>query len=185
MNGIRTQVLRALAATSVAIGLVALPTSFASAAPPSLYDLDGNGATDQHAGDVTGSDGKPDGYLDQNVLTVGGKLVWLLDGDQDTVWDGLSTDNNNDGRPDLWAEDKDENGVVEEWVYDETVFPVAPRFDENSTLVIRVNEGVGFDVDAAVARTEPAGDTTTDPCMLLSAAPFAESSLGCSYRAAA
>lgn len=88
--------------------LAVMGSGVAAASTGSMYDFDADGYYDHYVSDTSG-----DGYLDQNVVTVNGAYVWLRDGNQNWRQDSIGVDRNNDGYPDFWVLDANEDGIAD------------------------------------------------------------------------
>lgn len=186
-----TRFCSAVAVSAVMLGTAVLAAPAASAAPLAtgapgsaftMYDVDGNGL-DPHAADTTGPAGVPDGHVDQNVITVGGRLLWLYDENQDWQPDKFGNDNNGDGRADLWGLDPNQDWRPDSWLFDPAVFAAAPTFGPGMTITI-VGQPLGTSWTDLVDTVNNQGGIVTDPCAFYNGMALAGSNIGCGYRPA-
>jgi hypothetical protein len=133
-----------------------------------MYDVDNNGVVDPSSFDVTGPNGVPDGYLDQNNIVlptpIGPRLAWLIDLNEDSVPEQYLVDGNNDGVGDVLIYDYNEDGVLDSYWTDPAVYPpVQVVAAQPGGLTINIaSQPLGTDPGAVV----PEG-LSTNPC-----APF-------------
>ena len=183
MDHTTRQVLRSAAtvagtvAAAATLSLVALPAAGA-AETFDMYDVDRDERLDPYAADSSGN-----GYVDQNVITVNGALLWLYDADEDYRPDAYGNDNNGDGHADLWGHDPNEDWVVDSWVYDPAAFAAQPTFSPGLTLVIQ-SQPLGTSIHDVIDTVNANGGIVNDPCAFYNGIAFSGTDVGCSYRPA-
>ena len=119
--------------TGGAASIALIVCGTASAAAPSMYDVDGDGYVDSSVSDTSNN-----GICDQNVIIVNGTYLWLKDANENWAPDQYGFDTNGDYSPDTWAMDANEDRVVEGFFSTSASWPTPGPFADLGTQMQQV-----------------------------------------------